>query len=1282
MKLYSSLLVFLLFSTLSAMSQQEHRFSIAIDWKKVQDLRANDEVQRRLFFEGANYLDENQLPYFTYTIPISKEGALSTYTVALDNAVFTFSTEDETTVLSQLGVPIQTTIHIDYYIVYEKKQPSLQLLFTPIIQKENSYAKLIKADLIISSTPANKTGNQGKRSLGDEDQSIHQYASSSVLASGNWYQIRVPQTGIYKLTYEDLLSLGIQNPAQVRVFGYGGAILEEDFSIPRVADDLPEIALFMEKGSDDVFNAGDYILFHAQGTIRWQYDKYSGYYKHQQNYYATHGYYFVTERAGEGKRITSQPLVTETPVATVTDFLQYGVYEKEQVNLLESGREWYGDKFTNTNRTLTIPFSFPSVSTTKSAKIDVVVVGNSTQSSSISVHIDDVEQTNKISIFAITSYYQVARQGSGNYFSMPKGQNELNVKLTYIPQNTTAFAHLDFVRVNAYQALNMEGNSMYFRQTDQDLRDDVLQYELGNATSDIRIWDLSDPLNMVEIPTTFSTNTLFFVPSVRSDLLVREFLAIRTSATFPKPEVIGKIANQNLHAIQQADYVIISPNEFREQAMRLATFHQQKNGYSVVIVEPQQIYNEFSSGTPDATAYRWFLKMLYDRAGDNINNQPKALLFVGISSYDNRGIVHSKLPLLSYQSDNSIVSTSSYTTDDYYAFLDDSEGLNVSRDVMDIGVGRLPVATLSEAKIVVDKIVNYTNNTKKGLWKNYAVFLGDDGDGNIHMTQSDNLVQIFQEKSKAYQPAKVYLDAYQIVQSASGSTYPSVKERMLNIIKSGALIFNFVGHGSVNSLTEEQTIVRKDIENMRNDNLALWITATCDFSRYDNNKTSAGMNVLLNPYGGGIALLTTTRTVFSGENYRLSQQIYKNILPEDSFKPITLGEIMRRGKVGMGTDANKLNFALLGDPMLSLSYPTNRVITTQINDAVLPDIATIKSLSLVTIKGYIENNEQNGILEEFNGFIYVTVYDKEETIHTLSNRGNVPFTYKDRPNVIFSGKTTVVNGEFTILFMVPKDINYRYGDGRIVYYAVDETLNREANGYSEDLIVGGSSDDISTNQEGPIVRMYLNTPHFLSGQTVNNSPVFYAFMNDDFGINTVGAGIGHDIVLKLNNQTNYTYVLNDYYQATLDDYKSGYIRFPLNNLPAGSYELQFKVWNLQNISTTQTLYFTVEDTAKPSIYSFYAYPNPASVSTNFVLEHDRPDVLATATFIVCDITGRKVWQSQTVTILGDEPLQLTWDLTDSSGRKLPSGHYLMNVKIETPNEAFSTATQKIIIIGQ
>ncbi len=1282
MKLYSFLLFFFLLLAFSVMSQQEHRFPISIDWKEMHELRANDEVQKRLFFEGANYIDEHVLPYYTYTIPISNKAISSTYTISLDKLVFASCQADEVEVLAQMEKFLQDNIRIEYFISYEKKQPALEIIFTPIIQQNDAFLKVLQAELVVIATSSTKEVTTGKRSLGSGDEALHQYVSSSVLASGNWVQIRVPQTGMYKLTYEDLLAVGIQNPAQVRVHGYGGAILEEDFSLPRIADDVPEIAIFMEKGSDGVFNAGDYILFQAQGPIRWKYDEVSGYFDHQQNYYATHGYYFLTENTGEGKRIITQPVVQDSPVKTITDFLHYGVYEKEQVNLLESGREWFGDKFTHTNRTLNIPFSFPSVVKTKPARVEVVAVGNSTQSSSFTVSIDEVDQTNKITLFAITSYFQAARKGSGVYFPTPKGTDDITVSLTYTPQNNTAFAHLDYVRVNAYQNLTMVGNTTYFRQTDEDFRYDVLKYELTNSTPDVRIWDMSDPLNIVEIATTFDNNTTTFVAPARADVLVREFVAIRTHTAYPKPEIVGQIPNQNLHAIQQADYVIVSPKQFHDQALRLASFHKQKNGYSVVIVEPQQIYNEFSSGTPDATAIRWFMKMLYDRAGTDIAKQPKALLLFGLSSYDNRGFVHPRMSLLSYQSLNSIVSTSSYTTDDYYAFLDDNEGVNISRDKMDIGVGRLPVATQAEAKVVVDKIINYANNLKKGPWKNYVAFLGDDGDGNIHMMQSDNLVQIFQQKSNVYQPLKVYLDAYQIMQTASGSTYPTAKERMLNTLKSGVLIFNFVGHGSVNSLTEEQTIVRRDIDNMRNENLALWVTATCDFSRYDNNTTSAGMNVLLNPHGGGIGLLTTTRTVFSGENYRLSQQIYQHILPENPFKPITLGEIMRRGKIGMGTDTNKLNFALLGDPMLSLLYPTNRVITTQINDAVLPDIATINSLSLVSIKGYVENDEQNGVLEQFNGTIHVVVYDKEETIQTLSNRGNAPFTYKDRPNIIFSGKTTVVNGEFTVLFMVPKDINYRYGKGRIVYYAVDETLNKEAHGYSEELIVGGSNNDIISSENGPSVRIYLNTPHFVSGQTVNNTPVFYAFMNDDFGINTVGAGIGHDIVLKLNNQANYTYVLNDYYQATLDDYKSGYIRFPFNKLPAGSYELQFKVWNLQNISTTQQLFFTVKEDAKPSIYSFYAFPNPASVSTNFVLEHDRPDVLAMATFIVYDLAGRTLWQSQTVSIFGDEQVVYPWNLTDGRGQKLQAGHYLMNVKIETGNETFTTATEKIIIIGQ
>ncbi|MBP6230900.1 MAG: type IX secretion system sortase PorU [Paludibacteraceae bacterium] len=1282
MKLYSILIFFFLTTVSTLWAQQEHRFSVALEWQAMQELGAEDEVLQRLYFENANYLDETNLPYFTYRIRTSYTRPIADYQVRLENIQYIACTVQEIKVLSQLEQSLPTELTTEQFISVEKKQPSVEILFSPIIQQGDTFVKVQQLDIVLTTTSTESSAKAGKRSLTESTSSLHQYATSSVLSEGNWYQMRVAQTGIYKLTYEELLNSGIQNPAKVRVYGYGGGILPEDFSVARIADDVPELALFMEKGADGIFNSGDYILFHAQGPIKWTFDETSGYYTHEQNYYSNYGYYFLTEGLDESKKITLQEPVLDVPTATVTDFLHYDMYEKDMVNLLESGREWYGDKLTSTNATLSIPFSFPSILASKTAKIEAVLAGNSTQTSTVTVSIDDTPQAGKITIFAISSYYQAARKGSGTYFANPKNTDNLNVQLTYTPQNNTAYAHLDYVRVNAYRNLRMQGNSLYFRQTNQDLRYEVLRYELTNSTPDIRIWELTDPLNMVEIPTMYANNTISFIAPLRTDAVVREFVALRTATAYPKPEVVGIIANQNLHAIQQADYVIISPKEFWEQANRLATYHQQKKGISTLIVEPQQIYNEFSSGTPDATAYRWLLKMLYDRAGDDVDAQPKALLFMGLSSYDNRGIVHNRMPLLSYQSLNSTVSTSSYTTDDYYAFLDDSEGQSISRDKMDVGVGRLPIATSAEGKIVVDKIMNYAANSKKGSWKNHIAFLGDDGDGNIHMTQSDNLVQIFQQHSGNYQPLKIYLDAYQMVQTASGSSYPTAKERILNVLKSGALIFNFVGHGSVNSLTEEQTIVRSDIDKMSNENLALWVTATCDFSRYDNNKTSAGMNVLLNSRGGGMALFTTTRTVFSGENYRLSQKIYSHIVPEDPFNPISLGEIMRKGKVEMGTDDNKLNFALLGDPMLSLTYPTNQVITTQINDEVLPDTATINALSLVSIAGYVENDNQTGIFDTFNGTIHVVVYDKEETLQTLSNRGNDPFTYTDRPNIIFSGTTSVVNGEFNVVFMVPKDINYRYGNGRIVYYAVDETQNREAHGHSEGLIVGGSNDDVIATDEGSIVRMYLNTPHFVSGQTVNNSPVFYAFINDDFGINTVGAGIGHDIVLTLHQQVNQTFVLNDYYQATLNDYKSGRIRYPLSNLAPGTYELQLKLWNLQNISTTQTLRFTVNDTAKPTIHSFYAYPNPASGSTTLVLEHDRPDVLTTATFHLYDLAGHLFWQSNSVTLLGDEPLVYPWNLTDGAGVRLQPGLYLIKVKIETPNESFTTATQKILILEQ
>ena len=1277
MKFKIGALSLLLFLVQYTFAESVASYPVAVSWQGIQPFSYDTIQENRLSFEQASYLDESKLPYYHFSMSVNDKNAASLYTPRLKEIVYQDCTPEEIALITSSGKSFTDSVAFQRYVSIEKRKPSLQIYFCPIVKQGDAYKKIVSAVLQLTSN------RSLLKSILAGGTTLHQYASNSVLASGNWYKIRVATTGIYKLTYEDLLSMGITNPANVRIFGYGGAILPEDFSVERAADDLPEMAIFMEKGSDNVFGAGDYILFHAQGTIKWSYNYTTKVFEHEQNYYSNYGYYFVTSDAGTGKKIVQRVAETAIPADTVTDFLNYALQEQESVNLLESGREWYGQKFEGSNLSYTFSFSLPNIVTSKKMRVDIAALANSSSTSTYSVAVNNVVQSSKIVVSGIPNYYYVANKTLYNTSLYPTLTDGVSVSLTYQKSATSAYGYLDYIRVNAYQQLKMDADYLYFRNADVANCYKAIQYNVENTNSNTKIWEITDPLNISEIPTTYNEETMAFVAPIDSENIVRQFLAINTNVSYPKPEIVGQVANQNLHGISQADMVIIASSESYSDANRLAEYHRTHDAMSVLIVNPEQIYNEFSSGTPDATAYRWLMKMLYDRAGGNTGNMPKSLLLFGVSYYDNRGITKVSKPLLSYQSVNSFCSSVSYTTDDYYAFLDDEEGSDLSSDAMDIAVGRLPVSTVTEGTQVIDKIITYANNTNKGSWKNLFAFLADDENGNQFMAQSDALAASLQEKSLQYQPIKVYLDSYQAVQNASGISYPAARERILNLLKSGLLVFNYIGHGSTNSMTEEQTIVASDVVSVTNKNLPLWITATCDLSRYDDNKSSLGMKVLLNPYGGGIGLITTTRLVFEDKNYSLSKQIYKNIIPEDVENPLSIGEILRKSKVALGNDDNKLNFVLLGDPAMKLSYPKNNVVTTEINESVLPDTATISSLSLVVIKGYVENDAQTGTLSDFNGQINVVVYDKEETLKTLANKTDTAFVYKDRPNVIFSGKTQVVNGEFAITFMVPKDISYRYGTGRILYYAADTINNIEAHGYSENFLVGGSNDEnIDTNADGPQVIMYLNTPHFESGQTVNSTPVFYAYMTDKYGINTVGAGIGHDIQLKLNDESEYTYVLNDYYEATLDDYKSGTIKYQLPKLAVGSYELQFKVWNLQNISTTKTLYFNVNDSIRPTIYSFYAYPNPASTETTLYFEYSRPDALMSATFMLFDVSGRMFWESKQTILTSDGVARVTWNLTDSSGNKVHPGVYLMSVKLKTPEGAYTTEVQKIIIIGQ
>lgn len=1100
------------------------------------------------------------------------------------------------------------------------------------------------------------------------------YAEHSVLGQGKWVKISVSETGVHQLTYQDLQAMGFSHPENIRVFGYGGNMLPEYFNKDaRPADDLPEIPIYLDKGNDGVFNTGDCILFYAQGSTQVSYNNNTKAFTHTQNPYSTKGYYFLTTDAGEGKRITLQAAETGKTSTRIDNTYRYFFHEQELVNLQESGREWYGETLSADKPTCQVTFNIPHI-TTNDVYLNACYIGKGEGMHRLVM--DNGVESNSAMIYGSSSSYVAASKGTFKDYVSHAGNDQLTFTCTYQPPYANSTAHLDYLGVSAYCELQMSEASLPIFYPANAVADNVYSYHLSAPSSSIKIWEITHPTKVSEIPTQQENNQLCFVARSESQ---RFFIAVNTKGSFPKPTFVGNISNQDIHGWGQTDMVIISQKDYVAEAERLANHHRNHEGYTVKVITPDKIYNEFSSGTPDATAYRWLMKMLYDRAS-NESLRPKHLLFMGLAYYDNRGIKHSVPEMVSYQSQESLNSTTSYITDDYYTLLEDNEGKILENGTMDIGVGRFPVGNVTEAKQCVNKTIRYATQSNMGTWRNSFTFMADDGDANMHMRQANALADTLMSLNAAYIPTKIWLDAYPMEQNAAGSHYPKAKEAILRQLNEGTLVFTYVGHGSTNTLTSEQTITRGDISYLTNSNLGVWITATCDFSRYDNYEKSAGMEVVLNPNGGGIASFTTTRVVYSSNNSNLAQAVFHELVPKDGAAKPTLGEVIKKAKNNLKNDTNKLNFSLLGDPAITLHYPEQQIITDKINDIPASE-ATLPALGLIHIEASVRD-ANNQIDTQLQGKAYVTLYDKAENLQTLAGKGGAPFEYKDYPNKLFSGMVDVVDGRLDFTFMMPKDINYAMGKGRLVYYLIDNDGTIDGHGYNHDFNIGGTATDIDIQQTGPVARIYLNSPQFKNGQKVNSQPIFYAHLYDEYGINTVGAGIGHDITLRLSNRPNETINLNEYYTSSLNSYKNGVVRYPLGQLPEGEYTLEFKAWNLQNISTTQQLTFVVENGLKPTIESFHIYPNPVKNEATLTLQYDRPADIGTVQFFVYDLAGKLCWQSNELLQTDDGIYSTTLHINDGQGICLKAGIYLANVRITTSEGTSTQNTQKIIVLTQ
>ena len=1258
MKYLHIILFFFLVFSVKATENSPKQLSLQLQWKGIE--RFADE--QRLVFDQAVYSGIGELPYYSRQISLLANQEIDS--LRIENPVFANFSAEELLLIENHAAAIADTVVLNCTYLHNKKEKNALISFLPIVYQNGVYKKLVSFSLsfVVKSFPSLRSASTT---------GVHSFASNSVLQTGKWIKISVSQSGIHKISYNDLLSWGITNPQHVRIFGYGGAMLPEDFSKAK-ADDLPQIAVWKEKGADGVFNAGDFLLFYAQGPVSWTYNQSVSAFVRTMNPYSFSGYYFITSDVGVDKTIEPATALSGVSTVSVTDFLDYQLHENETRNILSSGREWYSEEFGPTAE-YTFSYIFPNIVTDKNCKIRVDAAAKSSQSTSMSAFLNGLSLGSFT--FPISGTYDGASKRVQDFSALPSSAS-LQVKLRYNNASTTK-AWLNYISINAYRQLSMYGNSMFFRNPDIVQSNQLASFSVS-GNEGLLVWDITDASNAKQLPTDYSAGQYTFLDSAE---VLKEYVALYPSGSFLSPQLVGGVPNQNMHGLPQYDMVIITHPDFYSQAEQLAQKHRVKDGLSVVTLTPTEIYNEFSSGTPDATAFRWLMKMFYDRALSQAD-APKYLLLFGDGTYDNR-IIDSKnkdvSKLITYQASNSLNEILSYVSDDYFGLLDDNEGANIASEQIDIGIGRLPVSTQEQANDMLTKISNYIDDTQKGYWKNRLAYIADDDDDLLHTSQADQLVKSIESTYPSFQPKRYFLDAFIQEKSASGESYPLAKESLFNLINKGLLLVNYTGHGSIEGLANEKIISRNDVSGMYNKVLPLMVTATCSFSRFDNTGSSTGEDILLNNHGGVIGLFTTTRTVYAYSNFELNKEFNKYIFKIENGKPLSLGEIMRRTKNGRVGDVNRLNFTLLADPALVLPIPINQVVVTEIasNSNVVAD--TIQALSTVTVKGEILSSD-SVLLSQFNGVLTASVFDKKMSVSTLGNESASIYTYSDRINTLFYGKTTVANGLFTLTFMVPKDIAYNIDFGRINFYAADETNDLEAQGSFEDFYIGGSKSDFQFENHGPVIDMYINDPGFKNGQIVDVTPVLFANVSDEHGVNTVGGGIGHDLFLQLNNDPNYSYVLNDYYESALGDFRSGSLVYELPTLTDGSYTMTFRAWDLLNNSSTKSISFKVQRGVKPSLFTLYAYPNPAESEVRFALTHDQPHSEMKIKLFVYSLTGEVLWNNTQVIYADENKSEIRWDLVTQAGRKLSRGLYLYSVFVESEEQSeFSVKSNKLLV---
>jgi hypothetical protein len=1122
----------------------------------------------------------------------------------------------------------------------------------------------------------------------------------SVLSSGQWYKIAVSQRGIYKLDYAFLQQIGVNpaniNAANIRIYGNGGTVIKEKVSDAQPTD-LIENAIYVS-ASGSTFSANDYVLFYANGPTLWEPDYTKQIFKHTPNYYEDKSYYFINVDLGPGKRVNSIT-ATQSPNININNYNEYQVVELDSINLGNIGKLWYGKKMNTMNpASLSQNINFNLGSNIDSVFIATRVGSNNNSDGYINIKVNNNNisegATGNISARVENQYVRT------KYYERKFLLNSSTANFSYqYSSSGSGSAYIDFASINYKKALSLAGEWFSFRNltTASTNATDVIGYTIQNATNGV-VWDVTDAQNPVNLLGTYSGNNYTFsTPGGK----LKEFVAFR-GANFAAPSYVGMVNNQDLHGLSQMNYLIITVDSFAAAAEELAAFHRALDGKKVTIVSVDKIYNEFSSGGQDIAGIRNFIKLFYER-GLAANERLKHVLLLGAASFDykNKNANNTNIvPVFEadgyiYEDVNAIGSggagyTAYYPSDDFYAYLNHDESILdlSSTSKLDVGIGRIPAINATEALQAIAKIKNYVSHNSFGPWKNIVTYVADDYDPSPvnmnHLKDCETISQSFMDTSSNLTLNKIYADAYKIVSTASGGRYPMVNKAIDNQIYNGTFWMSYSGHGSPERWSAEAILTADNYNNWNNINkLPVIVTATCDFGRYDDpEERSAGVQLMMNPKGGSIAMVTTTQAVFATQNTTLirhytQQQFSKN---ENNQWP-TLGEALTLAKNTYNSDrSNNNKFAILGDPALSLQMPKHKVVTDQLyrvddGNRIVTD--TIQALSRYMLTGSIRDENNNTLLEDFNGDVYVTIYDKKQLIQTVNPLAETK-TYPLQANTIAKVIATVKNGLFEAQFVAPKDINYDYGFGKVSYYAQSNTT--DAANHDVRFTIGGYNANAVPDNDVPIVQPYIDNDMFRDGGVTGPNPLLYVKLYDENGINISGSSLGHDLVAFLDDDTENPYILNSYYTTAPNDYRNGTVYFPLYNLPEGKHTLRVRAWDIYNNSGEGFVNFEVVNKDKGFIGEIYNYPNPVTDQTTFVVQHNLEHESMDITIQIFNAGGSLVKTLKESLVSTGNRTEISWNGLGEGNVPLSKGVYFYRVSVFTSKGQKAHAHQKLVLM--